>query len=194
MTTRRQFIGTAAATAGLLSAPAILQAAEGPEATTQYQVPERFMPKTVRVKQSFTAGEVHIVTSRHYLYYMLGEGQALRYGVAVGAEGMNFRGSAVVGRKAEWPSWRPTQAMIEREPEKYGPLAGGMEGGPDNPLGARALYLYRGGRDTAYRIHGTPQPWTIGRSVSSGCIRMVNDHVIDLYQRVPVGARVTVYS
>jgi len=192
MTTRRNFIGTAAAAAGLICSPAILRAAEQPQ--TQYTVPDRFMPKVVRVKQSIPAGEIHIVTGRHYLYYMLGEGQAIRYGVAVGAEGLNFRGSAVVGRKEEWPSWRPTQAMIEREPEKYGPLADGMEGGPNNPLGARAMYLYRSGRDTAYRIHGTPQPWTIGRSVSSGCIRMVNDHAVDLYERVPTGTRVTVYS
>jgi len=192
MTTRRFFLGTAAAAAGLLSAPAVLGAAARQPAT--YRVPERFRPKVVRVKQDFPAGEIHIVTGRHYLYHMLGEGQAMRYGVAVGEAGLNFRGTAEVGRKVEWPSWKPTQAMIEREPELYGPLADGMEGGPDNPLGARALYLYKNGRDTAYRIHGTPQPWTIGRSVSSGCIRMVNDHVIALYDEVPLGTRVTVYS
>ncbi len=84
--------------------------------------------------------------------------------------------------------------MIAREPEKYGPFAGGMEGGPDNPMGARALYLYRGGRDTRYRIHGTPQPFTIGRAVSSGCIRLLNDDVIDLYERVPVGTNVRFYT
>jgi len=190
MTTRRQFFGRAAAIGGLLAAPTLLRAAEA----ATYRVPERFLPKRVRVKSAFTPGEVHIVTGRHYLYYMLGDGEALRYGVAVGAEGLNFRGTASVDRKVEWPSWKPTKAMIEREPEKYGPLADGMEGGPENPLGARAMYLYRNGRDTAYRIHGTPQPWTIGRSVSSGCIRMVNDHVIDLYARVPLGTRVTVYS
>lgn len=189
MTTRRQFLARCgAASAGLIAAPAILRAA------TAYQVPDRFTPKQVRVKTNFPAGELHVVTARHYLYWTLGDGQALRYGVAVGAEGLNFRGTAIVGRKVAWPRWTPTPAMIEREPAKYGPLAGGMEGGPNNPLGARALYLYRDGRDTAYRIHGTPQPWTIGRSVSSGCIRMVNDHVIDLYARVPVGTKVTVYS
>lgn len=190
MTTRRQFLGTSAAAGAALAMPTILRAAEEPE----YKVPEHFQPQIVRVKSNFRAGDIHVVTDRHFLYYMLGEGQAIRYGVAVGAEGMNFRGSAVVGRKAEWPSWTPTAAMIAREPAKYGPLAGGMEGGPRNPLGARAMYLYRNGRDTAYRIHGTPQPWSIGRSVSSGCIRMVNSHVVDLYERVPMGTRVTVYS
>jgi lipoprotein-anchoring transpeptidase ErfK/SrfK len=190
MTTRRRFLARTLTAAGAFAAPALLRAAEQPE----WQVPDRFVPKTVRVKDTLPAGELHIVTARHYLYWTLGNGEALRYGVAVGAEGLNFQGNAVVGRKVEWPSWRPTPAMIEREPARYGPLADGMPGGPSNPLGARALYLYRNGRDTAYRIHGTPQPWTIGRSVSSGCIRMVNDHVIDLYARVPMGTRVTVYS
>ena len=190
MTTRRAFLAHAAAAGGALAAPTVLRAAEEP----QFQIADRFAPKVVQVKSQFPAGEIHIVTARHYLYFMLGEGRALRYGVAVGAAGLNFSGSAVVGRKVEWPSWRPTQAMIAREPAKYGPLADGMDGGPNNPLGARAMYLYRNGRDTAYRIHGTPQPWTIGRSVSSGCIRMTNEHVKDLYRRVPLGTRVTVYS
>jgi len=189
MTTRRQFLG-GLALAGGLATPAVLRAAE----QAAWRVPDRFVPKPVRVKDSLPAGEVHVVTDRHYLYWTLGEGRALRYGVAVGAEGLNFRGTAVVARKVEWPSWKPTADMIAREPARYGPLADGMPGGPGNPLGARALYLYRDGRDTAYRIHGTTQPWTIGRSVSSGCIRMVNDHVIDLYGRVPLGTRVTVHS
>ena len=189
MTTRRQFLGQAAVLGGALAAPSLVQAAEGP-----FQLSPRWQPKTVRVRQSLPAGEIYVVTGRHYLYLTLGNGEALRYGVAVGAEGLNFRGSAVVARKVEWPSWRPTPEMIEREPAKYGPLADGMEGGPNNPLGARALYLYQNGRDTAYRIHGTPQPWSIGRSVSSGCIRLTNEHVTDLYARVPMGTRVTVYS
>ena len=189
-TTRRNFLGGAATTAAFLAAPSVLRAAE----PSGYQVPDRFQPKMVRVKSGFAPGELHIVTGRHYLYHMLGNGQAMRYGVAVGAEGLNFRGSATVQRKVEWPSWRPTDAMIEREPEKYAKFADGMEGGPNNPLGARAMYLYRNGRDTAYRIHGTPQPWSIGRSVSSGCIRLTNEHVIALYDQVPIGTRVTVYS
>ena len=188
MTTRRELLTRSAAAATLLAAPAVLRAAPA------YQVPDRFTPKRVRVKTNFPAGELHVVTGRHFLYWTLGDGEALRYGVAVGAAGLNFRGTAEVARKVEWPSWTPTPEMIAREPEKYEKHAGGMEGGPNNPLGARALYLYRNGRDTAYRIHGTPQPWSIGRSVSSGCIRMVNEHVIDLYERVPMGTKVTVYS
>ncbi len=118
---------------------------------------------------------------------------ARRYKIAVGAAGRNFQGRTPVGRKAEWPAWTPTASMIALEPEVYGPFAGGLPGGhPYNPLGARALYLYQGRRDTLYRIHGTPQPWSIGQSFSSGCIRLVNEHAIDLYDRVELGAAVTV--
>ncbi|MBZ0229326.1 MAG: L,D-transpeptidase, partial [Bauldia sp.] len=112
--------------------------------------------------------------------------------VGVGRAGLVFRGEAVVGRKAEWPSWRPIDNMIRRSPAKYARYAGGVPGGPNNPLGARALYLYRDNRDTMYRIHGTNEPQSIGRSVSNGCIRMINDHVIELYDQVPVGTPVTV--
>lgn len=186
MFARRTFLSTAAA--GLF-APALARAAQ----EQPYQLPDRFQAQIVRVKPGYARGTIHILTGQHFLYYMLGDGKAIRYGVAVGAEGRNLSGNALVGRKVEWPSWRPTAAMIEREPSKYGPLRNGMPGGPRNPLGARAMYLYRNGRDTAYRIHGTPQPWSIGRSVSSGCIRMVNAHVVDLYARVPIGTVVTVY-
>ena len=95
-------------------------------------------------------------------------------------------------RKQAWPSWTPTANMVRTQPELYGPLKGGLKGGVDNPLGSRALYLYKGGRDTMYRIHGTDAPWTIGTAVSKGCIRMYNEDVLDLYPRVPVGTRVTV--
>ena len=128
----------------------------------------------------------------HFLYLVERGGKARRYGVGVGKAGRAFRGGATIARKAKWPRWTPTQNMIRREPHKYARFAEGVAGGPNNPLGARALYLYRGGRDTFYRIHGTTQPSSIGRSVSNGCIRMINDHVIDLYNRVPVGARVVV--
>ena len=115
-----------------------------------------------------------------------------RYRVGVGKAGFAFTGNATIARKAEWPGWTPTPNMLKREPEQFGPYASGLEGGLGNPLGARALYLYRGGRDTYYRIHGTNEPSTIGRSVSSGCIRMFNQDVIDLENRVPVGAKVVV--
>ena len=119
--------------------------------------------------------------------------KAIRYGVATGSEAAGWTGEAKVGRKAEWPHWMPPGDMLERWPHlKPTAAAGGLPGGPDNPLGARALYLYQNGRDTLYRIHGTNEPETIGHDVSSGCIRMVNIDVIDLFNRVPVGARVVV--
>ena len=113
----------------------------------------------------------------------------------MGKAGLEFTGEAVIQVKKEWPTWRPTNEMIEREPQTYAKFKDNdyvEPGGPGNPLGARALYLFQNGRDTFFRIHGTTQPGTIGRSVSNGCIRMINEHVIDLYQRVPVGTKVTV--
>ena len=137
------------------------------------------------------AGTVVVDTPARRLYYVLGEGRAMRYGVGVGREGLAFAGNAYVGRKADWPRWTPTQNMMRRE-ERYRKLAGGMEGGPWNPLGARAIYLYRGGNDTHFRIHGTNQPESIGLAMSSGCVRMLNHDVIDLYERVKVGDKVVV--
>lgn len=137
------------------------------------------------------AGTIVVNTPQRRLYHVQGGGRAMRYGIGVGQEGLAFRGHAVVGRKAKWPSWTPTQNMMRREP-RYRKYASGVSGGPHNPLGARALYLYRNGRDTMFRIHGTNQPETIGTAVSSGCIRMLNHDVIDLYERVPVGTRVVV--
>ena len=133
-------------------------------------------------------GSVTIDTNRRALYLSLGGGQAIRYGVGVGRAGFEWRGRAHVGRKAEWPSWTPPAAMLKRRPD----LPRFMNGGINNPLGARALYLYNGGRDTLFRIHGTNEPWTIGQAVSSGCIRMMNDDVMDLYSRARVGALVRV--
>jgi lipoprotein-anchoring transpeptidase ErfK/SrfK len=140
-------------------------------------------------------GTLVIDTPAHYLYLVLENGRALRYGIGVGKdEALVFRGNATIGRKAEWPRWTPTKSMIAREPERYGPWAGGMGAGPENPLGPRALYLYRNGADTLFRIHGTTEPYTIGTNVSSGCVRLMNQDIIDLYARVPVGARVTVIN
>jgi len=112
--------------------------------------------------------------------------------VGVGKAGLAFKGEAVIKWKAKWPSWTPTANMIRREPGKYARFAGGVPGGPKNPLGARALYLFKGNVDTYYRFHGTTQPWSIGNSVSNGCIRLVNEHAIDLYDRVPMGTKVVV--
>lgn len=187
MVTRRNFIaGAGAATA--LCTPAILHAAE------PYQVPEQFLPQIVRVKKEYEPGQILVVPQTHFLYLITEPRTAIRYGVGVGRAGLSFSGTATIQRKAEWPSWRPTDEMIAREPHKYERFAEGVPGGPRNPLGARAMYLYQNGRDTYYRIHGTTEPQSIGRSVSNGCIRMINAHVVDLYNRVELGTKVTVFG
>ena len=140
----------------------------------------------------YAMGTIVVDPGNFFLYYVGGQDIAIRYGVGVGQAGLSFKGEAVVGRKEEWPRWRPTSNMISRSPEKFAGLAKGMRGGPGNPLGARALYLYRDGRDTMYRIHGTTEPGSIGQAVSNGCIRMTNKQVIDLYGRVLVGTPVIV--
>lgn len=127
--------------------------------------------------------------------YLVGEaGTAIRYPIAVGREGISFRGTGTIGRKAEWPSWQPTANMIRTRPDLYAAYAGGLPGGLINPLGARALYLYRGGRDSMFRIHGTSDAASIGHATSAGCIRLFNQDAIDLFNRVPNGTRVTVRS
>ncbi len=158
--------------------------------------PDEIKPRNVRQLVKAPPGQqpgtIVVDPKNRYLYLVQENGQALRYGVGVGKAGMEFSGTATVGYKRQWPSWRPTDAMIAREPKRYGPWAGGMAGGETNPLGARALYLFKDGKDTLYRIHGTNEPWSIGEAVSSGCIRMMNQDVIDLYGRVPDGAKVVV--
>ncbi|MFC7703071.1 L,D-transpeptidase [Plastorhodobacter daqingensis] len=137
-----------------------------------------------------------IVVDPHakFLYLVTAPGEAMRYRIAVGREGRGFRGSATVGRKAEWPAWTPTANMIRTDPDIYGPYRAGMSGGLENPLGARALYLYRNGRDTMYRIHGTNDVASIGNQTSAGCIRLFNQDILDLYDRVPRGAQMRVRS
>lgn len=137
-------------------------------------------------------GTIVVDPHARYLYLVMEGGKAMRYGVGVAKSGLEYQGDADILRKASWPGWTPTPDMIKREPDRYQKLAGGMEGGLKNPLGARALYLYRNGQDTLYRIHGTNEPWSIGKSVSSGCIRLLNQDIIDLHKRVPKGSRVVV--
>lgn len=143
------------------------------------------IPKeTVAYQTNYAPGTIVVNTTERRLYLVLGNGQALRYGVGVGREGFQWSGSHRVTRKAEWPSWTPPASMLQRQPG----LPRHMAGGPNNPMGARGIYI----GSTLYRIHGSNEPWTIGSAVSSGCIRMTNEDVIDLYDRVKVGARVVV--
>lgn len=152
-----------------------------------FEIPEEYWARVVKVRAALPAGEIHILPQNKHLYFTLGNGEAIRYGCAIGQEGLAYFGTAVIGRKVEWPSWTPTPEMIKRNPAAYEKYADGMPGGPTNPLGARALYFYENGRDTAIRIHGTVSPASIGSASSNGCFRMYNSHVIDLYKRVPLG-------
>ncbi len=136
-------------------------------------------------------GTVIVNTHERALYHVIDRETAIRYGVAVGKEGFDWAGIAKIGRKVEWPRWTPPKNMIARKPELR-KWRNGMPGGPENPLGARALYLFANGRDTLFRIHGTNEPWSIGTAASSGCIRMLNEEVADLYDNVRIGTKVIV--
>lgn len=181
---RRMLLGTGAAT--LLAGPAFA----APQA---YEIPKHHQAKVVRIKSTFKPGEIHVDPGQFALYWTLEGGKAIRYPVGIGKEGRYYSGTFRMARTAEWPSWTPTKNMIRREPHIYAKHAGGMPGGPGNPLGARALYLYSGSRDSLLRIHGTPNPRLVGTAVSNGCVRMINAHVIDLADRVPRGARVVLH-
>ena len=139
-----------------------------------------------------TPGTIVVDIYARKLYLVMEGGRAMSYPIAVGREGLSFRGTGVIGRKAEWPSWQPTANMVRTRPDLYAAYAGGLPGGLQNPLGARALYLYRGGRDTMFRIHGTSDAASVGYATSAGCIRLFNQDAIDLYNRVPNGTRVKV--
>ncbi|WP_342640993.1 L,D-transpeptidase [Rhodoligotrophos ferricapiens] len=157
------------------------------------RVNPKFWRREIAYSTQERPGTVVVDPAARYAYLVLEGGRAIRYGVGVGKEeAFNFQGAATIARKAEWPRWTPTQNMIRRDPARYAGYAGGLPGGPGNPLGPRALYLYENGRDTLYRLHGTLEPWTIGTMVSSGCVRFLNQDIIDLYSRVPVGSKVVV--
>lgn len=208
MLTRRHFVVTsamalaAAQTGPLLAQDVLTEASLVPETPAitlppnvdgAFQIPERYQARIVQVRPEFVANQIHILPATYNLYYTLGGGQAIRYGVAVGKEGLLWRGQGTIQRKEEWPSWTPTPEMIERSPEHYEQYKDGMPGGPENPLGARAMYVYQGSTDTAIRVHGTILPASIGSSASNGCFRMYNSHVIDLYGRVQLGTTLFAY-
>lgn len=183
MITRRTLLGTTLAATAL------------PQIAVSKEVVFDPAPQEVKIKKEFLPGQLLILPRSFYLYYVTEPRKALRYGVGVGKAGLEFTGTATIDVKKEWPTWRPTNEMIERDPHLYPKFIDTdfiMPGGPQNPLGARALYLFQNGVDTYFRIHGTTQPSTIGQSVSNGCIRMLNEHVKHLYERVPIGTVVTV--
>jgi lipoprotein-anchoring transpeptidase ErfK/SrfK len=161
------------------------------------QIDPAFLVKEVTYSGSEPPGTIVINPNTRYLYLVQDGGSAIRYGVGVGREGFGWSGAATINSKQEWPDWYPPAEMIARQPELQAKMTTlqsglGMPGGPGNPLGARAMYLWQGNKDTLYRVHGTVEPWTIGKRVSSGCIRMINQDAIDLYERVPVGTQVVV--
>ncbi|UUP18876.1 L,D-transpeptidase [Nitratireductor thuwali] len=166
------------------------------------KIDPRYLRQEVADPTGERPGTIVVDTSQHFLYLVRERGRALRYGVGLGRAGFEWAGRAEIARKQHWPKWFPPAEMIERQPElekyaavfdkKTGTWNGGMEGGLQNPLGARALYIYQDGKDTLYRVHGSPEWWTIGKSVSSGCVRMINQDVIDLYDRVPEGSPILV--
>jgi lipoprotein-anchoring transpeptidase ErfK/SrfK len=156
----------------------------GHEGRRRVRMDRKYMRQVVSINSDEPAGTIIVMTSKKFLYYVLGDGEAIRYGIGTARDGFEWSGTHRVTAKREWPGWTPPAEMKRRKPE----LPDYMPGGIDNPLGARALYI----GSTLYRIHGTNEPWSIGQDVSSGCIRMVNDDVIDLYERVKIGAKVIV--
>lgn len=156
--------------------------------------PAEYEPAVIRLRDTFEPGMILVDPNTFSLYWTMERKLATRFFVGVGKGDLYESGSFTIGAKKEWPSWTPTQSMIERNPASYARYADGMPGGPDNPLGARALYLFDERRgDTFLRIHGTPQPWTVGSAVSNGCVRLANPHIEQLYEMVPIGAKVVLY-
>jgi len=188
--TRRELLVTTCALPAVMTLPAC---SNSPQATGLDPIYRR---KEVQYDTREKPGTIVVNPSEHFLYLVQGEGRALRYGVGVGSEGFAWSGVATVHGKQEWPNWYPTNDYLQRQPAARSRLnlqsGSGMVAGLANPLGARALYLWQGNKDTLYRIHGTNEPWTLGQNVSSGCIRLTNEDVIDLYDRTSVGAKVVV--
>ncbi|CUH40412.1 putative L,D-transpeptidase YnhG precursor [Jannaschia seosinensis] len=164
-----------------------------PATTNPWGIHPRLLPQRVEARADLVPGDIHVDAVARYLYHIEEGGTAMRYGVALGRDGLYQAGTYKIRRKVKWPRWTPTQNMIRRQPEAYAQFAGGVEPGPSNALGSRALYLYVGNRDTYLRIHGTPQPRSIGSRASSGCVRMIMPHINDLYEQVDTGVTAHLY-
>ncbi|WP_300514222.1 L,D-transpeptidase [Aliiroseovarius sp.] len=211
MLTRRHFVTTATA---LFSAPLpmALQAAPvsnrsmwstwdaqvtpenyDPATSNPWGLNPRFLPRLVEANPDLIPGDIHVDAVARYLYHVRDDGTAMRYGVAIARGNLYEPGTYTIRRKTKWPTWTPTAAMIKRDPELYEEHAEGVDGGPTNPLGSRAFYLFVGNRDTYLRIHGSPAPQSIGGRASSGCVRMVMAHIIDLYEFVSIGSTAYLY-
>ncbi|MAZ22571.1 L,D-transpeptidase [Roseovarius sp.] len=154
----------------------------------------RFLPQLVEANDGLRSGDIHVDAVARYLYHIQPDGTAMRYGVAIARGNLYEPGTYSIRRKAKWPTWTPTANMIKRDPHLYAQHADGMDAGPNNPLGSRALYLYVGNRDTYLRIHGSPNQRSIGGRASSGCVRMVMAHINDLYEHVRIGATAHLYA
>lgn len=153
----------------------------------------RFLPQVVEANAGLTPGDIHVDAIARYIYHIRSDGTAMRYGVAIARGSLYEPGTYTIRRKAKWPTWTPTAAMLKRDPHLYEQYADGQDGGPTNPLGSRAFYLYIGNRDTYLRIHGTPSPGSIGGRASSGCVRMAMPHINDLYDFVSSGVSAYLY-
>jgi lipoprotein-anchoring transpeptidase ErfK/SrfK len=212
MLTRRHFI---ISTAALFSAPLSISSAAAatsdrskwsawdaqvtpagydPSTSNPWGVGSRFLPRMVEANPNLIPGDIHVDAVARYLYHIRDNGTAMRYGVAIAKGNLYEPGTYSIKRKAKWPTWTPTPAMIKREPAVYERHADGMDAGPSNPLGSRALYLYVGNRDTYLRIHGSPTPRSIGGRASSGCVRMIMPHINDLYEQVNTGSTAVLYA
>lgn len=184
--TRRSFVTTSLA--AIVTGRSVAHAEQTAE---DWIIPDEFLPRTVRFADEQTPGAIIVDPDYFALYLALTSRRGIQYSVGVGRDSLYESGMFTLGAKKEWPSWTPTDDMISRDPDHYAKWADGMPGGPDNPLGARALYLYDdAGNDTFLRIHGTPEPWTIGTAVSNGCVRLANQHIALLYDEVALGAPV----
>lgn len=184
--TRRHFIAT-----GLATALPLRAFAHAEQSAEDWVMPEEFLPRPVRFSEPQAPGALIVDPDYFALYHALTPDEGMQYSVGVGRGSLYESGVFTVGAKKEWPSWTPTDDMIDRDPDQYAQWADGMPGGPENPLGARALYLFNeAGADTFLRIHGTPEPWTIGSAVSNGCVRLANQDISELYELVEIGAPV----